>query len=143
LKTGYVIAPQVLTTEIRKAHQFITFSVNTPVQLALAEYMKTPAHYVNLGKFYQQKRDYFLNGIKDSSFEPVACHGSYFQTLSYKAISALPDLQMAEEMTKKHKVASIPVAVFYNDKTDNYLLRFCFAKSNETLDKAIEILRKF
>jgi methionine aminotransferase len=142
-KTGYVIAPQVLTAEIRKAHQFITFSVNTPVQLALAEYMKTPAHYLNLGKFYQQKRDYFLNGIKGSSFEPVACHGSYFQTLSYKAISNLPDRQMAEELATKNKVASIPVSVFYNDKTDNHLLRFCFAKSTETLDKAIEILRKF
>jgi methionine aminotransferase len=141
-KTGYVIAPKALTSEIRKAHQFITFSVNTPVQLALAEYMKTPAHYLTLGTFYQQKRDYFLNGIKGSSFEAVACHGSYFQTLSYKAISNLPDRQMAEELTKTNKVASIPVSVFYNDKTDNHLLRFCFAKSEQTLDKAMEILRK-
>jgi methionine transaminase len=141
-KTGYVVAPKLLTAEIRKAHQFITFSVNTPVQLALAEYMKNPEHYLNLGAFYQQKRDYFLNGIQGSSFEPVSCHGSYFQTLSYKAISSKPDLEMAEELTKKSKIASIPVSVFYNDKTDNNLLRFCFAKSNETLDKAIEILRK-
>jgi methionine aminotransferase len=141
-KVGYVIAPEMLTRELRKTHQFITFSVNTPVQLALAEYMKDPCHYVTLGKFYQQKRDYFLQGIKGSSFEPVACHGSYFQSLSYRAVSSLPDRQMAEELTIKHKVASVPVSAFYNDKTDNRLLRFCFAKSEQTLDKAMEILRK-
>ncbi len=141
-KIGYVIAPKHLTTEIRKAHQFITFSVNTPVQLALAEYMKTPNHYTDLGYFYQQKRDYFLEGIKGSSFEPLACYGSYFQSLSYKGISRLPDREMAEELTKKHKVAAIPVSAFYQDKTDNTLLRFCFSKREQTLDKAIEILRK-
>lgn len=141
-KVGYAIAPEALTREIRKTHQFITFSVNTPVQLALAEYMQTPAHYENLGSFYQQKRDYFLYGIKGSSFEPMPCHGSYFQSLSYKNISSLPDRQMAEELTVKHKVASVPVSVFYNDKTDNKLLRFCFAKSEQMLDQAMEILRK-
>lgn len=142
-KVGYTIAPAKLTTEIRKAHQFVTFSVNTPVQLALAEYMTVPDHYLNLGSFYQKKRDYFLNGIKGSSFEPMECHGSYFQSLSYKAISDLPDMQMAEELTKKHKVASVPISAFYQDKTDNKLLRFCFAKQEKTLDQAIEILRKF
>lgn len=141
-KVGYAIAPETLTREIRKTHQFITFSVNTPVQLALAEYMQTPAHYENLGSFYQQKRDYFLQGIKGSSFEPMPCHGSYFQSLSFKNISSLPDRQMAEELTIKHKVASVPVSVFYNNKTDNKLLRFCFAKSEQTLDQAMEILRK-
>lgn len=141
-KVGYAIAPEALTREIRKTHQFITFSVNTPVQLALAEYMQTPAHYENLGSFYQQKRDYFLQGIKGSSFEPMPCHGSYFQSLSFKNISSLPDRQMAEELTIKHKVASVPVSVFYNNKTDNKLLRFCFAKSEQTLDQAMEILRK-
>jgi methionine aminotransferase len=141
-KVGYTVAPETLTREIRKAHQFITFSVNTPVQLALAEYMKVPEHYLNLGTFYQAKRDYFLEGIKGSSFEPTACHGSYFQTLSYRAISSLPDRQLAEELTVKHKVASIPVSVFYTDKTDNHLLRFCFAKTEQTLDKAMEILRR-
>lgn len=141
-KVGYAIAPEMLTREIRKTHQFITFSVNTPVQLALAEYMQTPAHYENLGSFFQQKRDYFLNGIKGSSFEPMPCHGSYFQSLSFKNISSLPDRQMAEELTIRHKVASIPVSVFYNDKTDNMLLRFCFAKSEQTLDRAMEILRR-
>lgn len=142
-KVGYAIAPAALTTEIRKAHQFVTFSVNTPVQLALAEYMTVPDHYRNLGSFYQNKRDYFLAGIKGSSFEPIACHGSYFQPLSYKAISDLPDRQMAEELTKKHKVASVPISAFYQDKTDTRLLRFCFAKQEQTLDQAIDILRKF
>ena len=142
-KVGYAVAPAKLTTEIRKAHQFVTFSVNTPVQLALAEYMTVPDHYKNLGSFYQKKRDYFLAGIKGSSFEPMACHGSYFQSLSYAAISGLPDMQMAEELTKKHKVASVPVSAFYHDKTDNKLLRFCFAKQEKTLDQAIDILRKF
>lgn len=142
-KVGYCIAPAALTTEIRKAHQFITFSVNTPIQFAFAEYMKSTEHYENLGSFYQQKRDYFLRGITGSSWEPVACHGSYFQSLSYKSFSQLPDREMAEELTKKYKIASIPVSVFYNDKSDNKLLRFCFAKNENTLDKAIEILRKF
>ncbi|MCS6973504.1 MAG: methionine aminotransferase [Cyclobacteriaceae bacterium] len=142
-KVGYTVAPEALTREIRKTHQFITFAVNTPVQMALAEYMKNPQHYLHLGKFYQQKRDYFLNGLQGSSWQPVPCHGSYFQTLSYASFSGLPDIQMAEELTRKHKVASIPVSVFYRDKTDNKLLRFCFAKNEDTLDKALEILRKF
>lgn len=142
-KVGYTVAPAKLTAEIRKAHQFVTFSVNTPVQLALAEYMTVPDHYLNLSSFYQKKRDYFLKGIKGSSFEPMECHGSYFQSLSYKSISTLPDMQMAEELTKKHKVAAVPVSAFYQDKTDNNLLRFCFAKQEKTLDQAIEILRKF
>ncbi|HEY3430700.1 MAG TPA: methionine aminotransferase, partial [Cyclobacteriaceae bacterium] len=83
-KVGYVVSSPQITTEIRKAHQFITFSVNTPVQLALAEYMRTPEHYLNLGSFYQQKRDYFLQGIQGSSLQPLACYGSYFQSLSYQ-----------------------------------------------------------
>ena len=141
-KIGYAVAPEKLTAEIRKTHQFITFAVNTPVQLALAEYMRNPEHYLHLGKFYQHKRDYFLQGIKGSSFEPIECHGSYFQTLSYRSVSNLPDKEMAIDLVKKHAIASIPVSVFYNDKTDNQLLRFCFAKNESTLDQAIDILRK-
>ena len=141
-KVGYAVAPDYLMREIRKTHQFITFAVNTPVQLAIAEYMKDAENYLRLGSFYQQKRDYFLEGIKGSSFEPVACKGSYFQTLSYQTISSLPDCDMAIELTQKQKVASIPLSVFYNDKSDKKLLRFCFAKSEETLERAITILRK-
>ena len=140
-KVGYVAAPAYLTAEVRKAHQFVVFSVNTPVQLALAEYLQTPEHYLSLGKFYQQKRDFFLSQIKGSSFEPMPSHGSYFQLLSYRNISNKKDVEMCEELTKKLKVASIPVSVFYQDKTDNRLLRFCFAKKEETLEKACAILR--
>ena len=141
-KVGYVVAPENLTRELRKAHQFIVFSVNTPVQLALADYLKDPEHYRHLGSFYQNKRDFFLRAIHGSSFEPLPCRGSYFQLLSYKNISHKPDTEMADELTRKHKVASIPISVFYKDKTDNHILRFCFAKKEETLLKAGEILRK-
>ncbi|RAW02998.1 methionine aminotransferase [Pseudochryseolinea flava] len=142
-KAGYVVASEKITREIRKTHQFIVFSVNTPVQCALAEYLKTPQHYESLGQFYQQKRDYFLNGIKGSSFEPLACRGSYFQLLSYKNVSAKGDVAMAEYLTKEFKVASIPISVFYQDKSDHQILRFCFAKKEETLARACEILSKF
>ncbi|SHG98601.1 methionine aminotransferase [Chryseolinea serpens] len=141
-KVGYAVGPSALMKEVRKAHQFIAFSVNTPVQLALAEYLQTPDHYERLGDFYQQKRDFFLEQIKGSSFEPRPCKGSYFQLVSYRGISSQPDVAMAEELTQKFKVAAIPVSVFYQDKTDNRLLRFCFAKKEETLAKACEILRK-
>ncbi len=140
-KVGYVVAPESLTQEVRKTHQFITFSVNTPVQLALAAYLEVPQRYTSLPEFYQQKRDFFLQQIAGSSFEPLACSGSYFQILSYRNLSAKPDTEMAIELTKKFKVASIPVSVFYQQKTDNQLLRFCFAKKEETLEKAAAILR--
>jgi methionine aminotransferase len=140
-KVGYTVAPEFLTKEIRKAHQFVTFSVNTPVQMALSRYMTDAKHYTGLGTFYQQKRDFFLKQIEGSSFEPLACHGSYFQLLSYKNISSKPEKEMAEWITKEYKVASIPVSAFYNDKTDNKLLRFCFAKKEETLAKAGGILK--
>jgi methionine aminotransferase len=141
-KVGYIVAPEHLTTEVRKTHQFITFSVNTPVQLALAEYLLNPDHYERLGKFYQQKRDFFLDNIKGCSFEPLHSKGSYFQLLSYENIAKKSDVEMCDELVKKFKVASIPVSVFYQDKTDQHLLRFCFAKKNDTLAKACEILRK-
>ncbi len=141
-KVGYAVAPEYLTKEIRKAHQFITFSVNTPVQLALAEFLINPDNYIHLGKFYQQKRDFFLDQIKGSSLQPLPCFGSYFQVLSYHSVSELADVEMAEWMTKEKKLAPIPVSVFYSDKTDHQLLRFCFAKGEETLEKAGAILRK-
>lgn len=141
-KVGYTVAPRDLTDEIRKAHQFITFAVNTPVQLAIATYLLNPENYLNLGKFYQAKRDFFLEQIKGSSFEALPCFGSYFQLLSYRNISKRSEVEMAEWMTKEHKVASIPVSVFYKDNTNQHLLRFCFAKQEETLEKACKILRK-
>ena len=141
-KVGYTVAPQYLTQEIRRTHQFITFSVNTPVQLALAEYMTDPENYLRLGEFYQRKRDFFLEQIKDSSLVPMPCRGSYFQLLSFKSISRKEDKAMAEWLTRERKLASIPVSVFYKNKTDNHLLRFCFAKEEATLRRAGEILRK-
>jgi methionine aminotransferase len=141
-KVGYTVAPPHLTKEIRKAHQFITFSVNTPVQLALAEFLENPANYLHLGKFYQHKRDYFLEQIKGSSFQPLPCFGSYFQLLSYESASNRNEMEMAEWMTKELKLATIPVSAFYQDKTDHKLLRFCFAKGESTLQAAGEILRK-
>jgi methionine aminotransferase len=140
-KMGYVVAPAALTAEIRRVHQFVVFSVNTPIQLAIADYLREPEHYTTLGSFYQQKRDFFLNEIKGSSFEPIPSKGSYFQLLSYKGISQEPDVAMAERLTKEHKVASIPISVFYKDNTDHLILRFCFAKKEETLAKACTILR--
>lgn len=140
-KMGYVSAPAYLMEEIRKTHQFIVFSVNTPIQLALAEYLKVPEHYESLGSFYQTKRDFFLQRLKGSSFVPLGCKGSYFQILSYDNISNKSEIEMAEELTRKYKVAAIPVSVFYQDKTDHKTLRFCFAKREETLEKACDILR--
>jgi methionine aminotransferase len=140
-KCGFAIAPPLLTTEIRKTHQYIVFSVNTPVQLALATYLQKSATLDALPQFYQQKRDFFLNELTGSSFEPLPCAGSYFLNLSYKNISQEPDVMMATKLTKAFKVASIPLSVFYQDKTDHQVLRFCFAKKEETLLKAARILR--
>jgi len=141
-KVGYTVAPEYLTREIRKAHQFVTFSVNNPVQLALAEYLTDPENYLHLGTFYQQKRDFFLSQVKGSSLQPLPCFGSYFQLLSYQSVSEKGDKEVAEWMTKECKLAPIPVSAFYKDKTDHKLLRFCFAKGEETLRKAGEILKK-
>jgi methionine transaminase len=141
-KVGYVVGPKELMNEVRKAHQFIVFSVNTPVQVALARYLESPENYEELPAFYQHKRDFFLSEVSGSSFEPLVTRGSYFQLMSYRSISARGDVEMAEELTRKHKVAAIPVSVFYKDKTDNHLLRFCFAKREETLAAAAAILKK-
>jgi methionine aminotransferase len=141
-KVGYTVASESITREIRKAHQFITFSVNTPVQLAIAEFLSDPENYLHLGKFYQQKRNFFLDQIKGTSLKPLPCFGSYFQLLSYDGVNKKSDTEMAEWMTKEMKLAPIPVSAFYKDKSDHKLLRFCFAKSEETLKKSGEILRK-
>lgn len=139
-KVGYCVSPKKLTRELRRVHQFVAFSVNTPIQMALADYLKDPQHYLSLGKFFQEKRDLFINLMKDSQFEPLPCNGTYFQLMKYGAISDLPDTEMATWMTREHGVASIPTSVFYNQNTDNKILRFCFAKNNETLAEAAEKL---
>ena len=141
-KVGYVVGPAVLMNEVRKTHQYITFSVNTPVQHALAKYLSQGNQLEYIPQFYQQKRDLFLEQITGSSFEPLPCKGSYFQLLSYGHITRKADEAMAVELTRIHKVAAIPVSVFYHDRTDAKILRFCFAKRDETLVHAGEILRR-
>lgn len=141
-KMGYCIAPKNLMAEFRKVHQFLVFSCNTPIQFALAEFLKHKEHYLELGNFYQKKRDYFINSIKNSAFELIPATGTYFQLLNYKGLSKEKDTDYAVRLTKEFGIASIPISVFYHEQEDNHVLRFCFAKKEETLDKAAEILRK-
>lgn len=141
-KIGYVVAPEALTTEIRKVHQYLTFSTHTPTQLALADYLQQPQNYEQLPAFYQEKRDLFLNLVKGSRFSALPCSGTYFQLLDYSAIARQPDTDMAQWLTTEKGVAAIPVSVFSTDKKDYYLLRFCFAKQIETLQRAAELLCK-
>lgn len=141
-KVGYCLAPEHLMEEFRKSHQFIVFTVNTPVQLALAEYMQDESTYNCIATFYQKKRDVFLDLLKDSPFEITPSKGTYFQLLNYRNISTDSDVELAKRWTEELKVASIPISVFYHNPTDNHFLRFCFAKQDETLEQAAEILRR-
>lgn len=141
-KIGYLVAPEEITAEIRKVHQYLVFSVNTPMQYALADYLKEPDHYLHIADMYNAKRKFFVESLAGSKFDIIPSHGTYFQLLSYKNISDLDDMTMATKMTKENKLASIPISVFYQNKQDNKLLRFCFAKNEETLEKAAEILCK-
>jgi methionine aminotransferase len=141
-KLGYVLAPYNLMTEIRKVHQFNVFSCNHPFQLAIAEYLENNETYLKLNEFYQRKRDLFLDIISASRFTANPCNGTYFQLLNYSKISNLPDVEMAENLTTKNGVASIPISVFSAKKNDEKNLRFCFAKTDETLKKAGDILIK-
>lgn len=139
-KMGYVMAPENLMKEFRKVHQYEVFSSNAPIQYALAEYMKNQEVF-NISGMYQAKRDYFLEKIKGSKFEPLPSLGTYFQLLKYDQITDEPDTDFAIRLTKEIGVAAIPISVFYHIPTDHKVLRFCFAKQDETLDKAGEILR--
>ncbi len=141
-KLGYCVAPKNLMAEFRKVHQFLVFSCNTPIQYALAEYLKQKENYLSLGSFYQQKRDFFINAIKNSKFEFTPAAGTYFQLLRYKNMTNEKDTDYAIRLTKEFGIASIPISVFYHEQEDNHVLRFCFAKKEETLEKAAEILNK-
>lgn len=141
-KLGYVLAPKELMSEFRKVHQYLVFSVNTPIQFALSEYLKNRRNIKGLSGFYQKKRDYFLSLLKDSRFKYVPAAGSYFQLLSYKDISNADDVDVAKRWTVDKGIASIPISVFYPEKIDNKVLRFCFAKENDVLEQAAEILCK-
>jgi methionine transaminase len=139
-KMGYCLAPEYLTAEFRKLHQWVTFSSATPLQYALAEYLKTPAHYLGLSDFYQQKRDLFASFFEGSRWKILPSKGSFFQCLDYSAISDEVDVDLAVRLTKELKVASIPVSVFYETPPADRILRFCFAKNDDMLQEAAQRL---
>jgi methionine aminotransferase len=141
-KIGYCLAPSELTQEFRKIHQFIVFSVNTPIQYAIAEYLRDEQVYLALPEFFQQKRDHFRQGIEQTRFKLLPCYGSYFQSVTYHAITDEKDADFAIRLAKEFGVATIPTSAFYNKGTDHHVLRFCFAKKQETLDKAVDRLVK-
>ena len=139
-KMGYCCAPKDLMDEFKKVHQFNVFSVNHPMQKGLADYLKEPEHYIVLSEFYQEKRDYFLSLIKNSRFKINPSQGTYFQVLDYSEISQEYDVEFAKRLTIENGLASIPMSVFNESGKDDKVLRFCFAKTNETLDQAADIL---
>lgn len=141
-KMGYCVAPKVLMQEFQKIHEFNVFCANHPMQRALANYLKEPNHYLELNAFFQEKRDLFLDNIKDSNFSFTPSKGTYFQLLDYSKITMKNDVDFAKRLAKEYKIASIPISVFMADGQDNKQLRFCFAKTNETLGKAAEILNR-
>jgi methionine aminotransferase len=141
-KTGYCCAPKELMEEFRKIHQFNVFSVNHPVQKGLADYMQEPNHYLELSGFFQEKRDLFLSLIMDSRFQFKPSQGTYFQVLDYSKITQEYDVDYAKRLTIENGLASIPLSVFNENKLDNKVLRFCFAKTDDTLKKAADILNR-
>jgi methionine aminotransferase len=140
-KVGYLIAPQKLMQEIKKVHQFLVFSVNSFSQHAITAYLDV-VDFSEVAKMYKAKRDLFQNLLKNSRFELMPCDGTYFQVVNYNQISTANDVDFAKELITKQGVASIPISVFYNDATDRHMLRFCFAKTDETLIAAAEKLNQ-
>ena len=138
-KIGYLIAPQQLMTEIKKAHQFLVFSVNSICQVAISEYLDIVT-ITEIKKLYQEKRDYFRELLKNSRFELMPCEGTYFQVASYAAISNENDVNFCKRLIIEHGVAAIPISTFYADGKDLKLIRFCFAKDKTTLDEAAKRL---
>jgi methionine transaminase len=141
-KIGYVAAPAPLTAEFRKVHQFNVFTVNTPMQLGLADYLRDPAPYLDLPAFYQRKRDFFRAGLEGTRFKLLPCEGTYFQCVDYSAISDLPEAEFAQWLTREIGVAAIPVSAFYHEPRESGVVRFCFAKREATLATALERLKR-
>jgi methionine aminotransferase len=141
-KVGYVLAAQALMAEFRKVHQFNVFTVNSPSQLGIAEYMRDASHHLALAAFYEQKRDFFRTQLAGSRFELLPCRGTYFQLARYSAISDMPDREFAQWLTREVGVAVIPVSAFYQNGHDDRVVRFCFAKQEATLAAAGEKLRQ-
>jgi methionine aminotransferase len=141
-KLGYCVAPEPLTKEFRKVHQFNAFSCFTPAQVALSSFLKESTHYLSLPAFMQKKRDYFQELMSATRFKALPTHGSYFQIYSYKDISDEPDAVFAKNLVTNHGVAAIPVSAFYQSGKDDRVVRFCFAKKEETLQLAVDKLKK-
>jgi len=140
-RVGYAIAPAAITTEIRKVHQFNTFSINRPLQHALADYLSTPERYLSLPTFFQRKRDLFLEAMAGTGFDFLPCAGTYFALAAYQKISAEGDQAFARWLTRERGVAVIPISSFYSDGTDEGIVRFCFAKTDEMLLAAAKQLK--
>jgi methionine aminotransferase len=141
-KIGYVIAPPQLTKEFRKVHQFNVFSVNTPLQFALADYLEDPGQYLNLNIFYEEKRDFFLHLLEGTGLNPLSCEGTYFQCCDYSQLSKDNDVEFTKWLVKEIGVAAVPVSSFYHQPPKANIIRFCFAKKEETLSAAGERLKK-
>jgi methionine aminotransferase len=141
-KVGFVAAPAPLMAEFRKVHQFNVFTVNTPMQLGLAAYMADPAPYLGLPAFYQHKRDLFREGLAATRFRLLPSEGSYFQCVDYSAISSLSEEEFCRWLTAEVGVAAIPLSAFYDDRRNQGLARFCFAKRDETLRSALQRLSR-
>lgn len=141
-KIGYCMAPAPLMEEFRKVHQFQVFSVNTPVQHAIADFLEEKSHYLDLSEFYQAKRNFFSELMQGSRFKLLPCEGSYFQTARFDRISGEKDTEFAKRLTTEVGVAVVPVSAFYQRATDYGIIRFCFAKQDETLKQAAEKLQK-
>jgi methionine aminotransferase len=141
-KVGYALAPRELTAEIRRVHQFTVFTVNSPMQHALAEFLRDPAHYEGLPAFFARKRDLLRAALADTPLELLPCQGSYFQLARYGRISDEPAAAFVQRLTREVGVAAIPLSAFYHDGTDHRVIRFCFAKRDETLHAAAERLRR-
>lgn len=139
-KIGYITAPADLMAEFRKVHQYNVFCVNHPVQVAVSRFLDHKDHYLALSAYYEEKRNLFVDLLKDSRFTVLPSAGTYFQNLGYAELSDEADTDYAVRLTKEHKIASIPLSVFYRDGHDHKLLRFCFAKEDDTLKRAAEIL---
>lgn len=141
-KVGYAVAPAPLMREFRKVHQFLTFSTATPLQYAIADYLKQPEKYLNIPEFYQEKRDKFCALMQQTRFRFKPSEGTYFQLADYSAIADEADTDFAVRLTKEIGVATVPVSVFYGQPKQEHLLRFCFAKTDQTLERAVERLAK-
>ncbi|MCX5541839.1 pyridoxal phosphate-dependent aminotransferase [Paraburkholderia sp. CNPSo 3076] len=141
-KVGYVAAPAPLTAEFRKVHQFNVFTVNTPMQFGLAQYLRDPKPYLELPAFYQKKRDFFRAGLANTRFKLLPCEGTYFQCVDYSAISDLPEAEFSKWLTAEIGVAAIPVSAFYHEAHESGVVRFCFAKQESTLATALERLAR-